>query len=93
MTTIALINTTFGLRRAGILSMLHADGVQVTCRTGLLWVTAENDPTDYWLRGDESVVIASGGRVLIQAEQDSWLEIGRPAEQQAEYSEMEMAAA
>jgi hypothetical protein len=93
MTTIALINTTFGLRRAGILSMQRADGLRVQCRSGLLWVTAQDDPTDYWLRNGQSVTIRSPGRVLIQAEEDSWLDIGRPAEERAEYAEMEMAAA
>jgi hypothetical protein len=92
MANIALINATLGLRRSGILSMTQADGIRISCRGGLLWVTSENDPTDYWLHDGDSVVIEAPGRVVVQAEQDSWLRIGRADEVEASEERLLIAA-
>jgi hypothetical protein len=92
MANIALINATLGLRRAGILSMTQADGIRINCRSGLLWVTSENDPTDYWLHDGESVVVDAPGRVVVQAERDSWLEILRSDEVDAKEERLLIAA-
>jgi len=77
METTLFNNSTVRLPRSGLLTLTGASGVRVKCRSGLLWVTTESDPNDYWLRDEDSVIIPTDGRVVIQAEQDSWFAIGR----------------
>jgi len=63
------------LARNGLLRLAGAPGVAIRCRSGLVWITAERDRNDYVLRAGESMVVLSGGRVLIEAERDSELEL------------------
>ena len=74
MLTIGLEHTALRLPRAGFATLSGALGIAIRCRTGLLWVTAENDRTDYFLRPGESMEIRSAGIVVIEAERDSELQ-------------------
>jgi hypothetical protein len=75
MLTIGLEHTALRLPRAGLARLSGALGIAIRCRTGLLWVTAENDRTDYFLRPGESMEIRSTGSVVIEAERDSELQL------------------
>jgi hypothetical protein len=48
-----------------IATFAHLDGQRVTCTSGRLWLTVENDPTDYVLRPRERMIIAGAGKVVI----------------------------
>jgi hypothetical protein len=43
----------------------HLDGQRLTCTSGRLWLTIENDPNDYVLRPQERMVIPGSGKVVI----------------------------
>lgn len=43
----------------------HLEGQRVTCTSGRLWLTIENDPNDYVLRPQERMVVAGSGKVVI----------------------------
>ena len=75
MLTIGLEHTALRLPRAGFARLTGAMGIAIRCRSGLLWVTAENDRTDYFLRPGESMEIRSTGSVVIEAERDSELQL------------------
>jgi hypothetical protein len=75
MLSIGLKHTALRLPRAGVARLTGALGIAVRCRTGLLWVTAENDRTDYFLRPGESMEIRSTGSVVIEADCDSELQL------------------
>jgi hypothetical protein len=75
MLTTGLEHTALRLRRAGFARLTGALGMAIRCRTGLLWVTAENDRTDYFLRPGESMEVRSAGSVVIEAECDSELHL------------------
>ena len=78
MLTIGLEHTALRLPRAGFARLTGAMGIAIRCRSGLLWVTAENDRTDYFLRPGESMEIRSTGSVVIEAERDSELQLLSP---------------
>jgi hypothetical protein len=75
MPTIALEHAALRLPRAGFARLTGAPGMSIRCRSGLLWVTAENDRTDYFLGPGESMEIRSAGCVVIEAERDSELQL------------------
>jgi hypothetical protein len=43
----------------------HLDGQRITCTSGRLWVTVEDDPNDHVLRPRERMVVAGPGKVVI----------------------------
>jgi hypothetical protein len=40
-------------------------GFRITCTAGRLWLTVENDPTDYVLGTGERLVVPSMGKVIV----------------------------
>ena len=48
-------------------SIADASGVSITCRSGAVWVTIDNDPNDYVLEAGESFVAPGHGRALLYA--------------------------
>ena len=48
-------------------SIPDASGVGITCRSGSVWITVDNDPTDYVLEAGESFITSDHGRALVYA--------------------------
>jgi hypothetical protein len=48
-------------------SIPDAAGVSIHCRSGNVWITVDNDPTDYVLETGESFVTSEHERVLVYA--------------------------
>jgi hypothetical protein len=49
----------------------HGKGAKITCDSGLLWVTIENDQVDHILSERDSLVIASDATVLLSGLQSA----------------------
>lgn len=49
------------------LRLLRAEGRRVQCLTGMLWITAFDQPSDFFLRPGGIFVVPNGGLVLIEA--------------------------
>jgi hypothetical protein len=75
MITIGLSHTLLQLRKDGFAALTEARGMAIRCRSGLLWITAECDRRDYVLRAGESLEIFTRGRVVIEAERDSEVQL------------------
>jgi hypothetical protein len=43
----------------------HLEGQRVTCTSGRIWLTIENDPNDYVLASGQRLVIPSPGKVVV----------------------------
>ena len=43
----------------------HLEGQRILCQAGRLWVTVENDPVDHVLAPQQSLVVPTGGKVII----------------------------
>lgn len=70
--------------RAQMLKLLNAQGTEVSCRSGVLWITQDGDRDDVVLSAGESLRIGRNGLTLIYACKDAALRIdsakaGRPA--------------
>ena len=52
-------------------------GEQITCTAGKLWVTQENDWTDYVLNRGEMFWVTQSGAVVVQALQDGQFSFSR----------------
>lgn len=57
-------------------------GEQITCTDGKLWVTQENDMTDYILNRGEIFWVTNSGKVVVQAMQDGQFTFSRISQQQ-----------
>jgi hypothetical protein len=47
-----------------------ASGCRISCLSGVLWLTKENDPEDYIITADSDLVIQGRGRSVIEAVTD-----------------------
>lgn len=60
------------LRAHGLLTLdVPKDGLEICGPTGHLWLTREGDSTDYIVPPGESFRTAQGGRVIVEALEDS----------------------
>jgi len=50
-----------------VLSLIDAEGMELTATRGKLWVTQDGDPTDRILEAGDSLVVLRGGRTLVTA--------------------------
>ncbi|MBI5181940.1 MAG: DUF2917 domain-containing protein [Nitrospirae bacterium] len=53
----------------------NCNGIRISCNTGIIWVTQENDYEDYFLREGEDFVINRHGLVIITALTDTNLKM------------------
>jgi hypothetical protein len=60
------------------LSLTDAAGVELTTRTGKLWVTLENDPRDVNLKAGDAYTIERDGLTLISALEPSLVQVRMP---------------
>lgn len=59
---------------------------RVVCGSGILWVTQEGNPRDYFIRCGEGRAFTPGGRLIIEARQQATLTVREndvPARSQA----------
>ena len=51
------------------------DGCRIICRSGILWVTRENDTGEYVIVRDETFISMGSGLIVIEAVVDSTLQV------------------
>jgi hypothetical protein len=61
---------------AGALLRLEGPrGLQVTCETGHVWITEEDQPDDVWLAAGQRVRLVGDGLAVLEAKGDARLRI------------------
>jgi len=59
-----------------VLSLDEATGLKIHARSGVVWVTEEGSSADHIVRPGDTLVVAHGGRTVVQALQPSWIALG-----------------
>lgn len=59
------------LRDGDVLSFVGGGDVALRCKTGILWITQENDPRDHILSQRESFIPDQRGRIVVWAMSDA----------------------
>ena len=72
-----LTNARIELQREGLMNLRAPKGSTIECETGLVWVTQEGEPDDYWLPAGQSLVLPRSGRIVIEAAQSSRITLQR----------------
>ncbi|MBX9633267.1 MAG: DUF2917 domain-containing protein [Burkholderiales bacterium] len=65
------------LKKGATMQLRGADGIEIRCGDGQLWLTEAGDPVDYFLEGGASHRVRTHGVVVIEALNDTTLEIER----------------
>ena len=55
------------LEAGQVVTLDDAAGTRIEARSGTVWVTEEGDSDDYIVAPGETLVVARGGRTLVQA--------------------------
>jgi quercetin dioxygenase-like cupin family protein len=63
------------------LSLADADGVEITCLSGAVWMTMEGDPRDIVLTAGDSHTVRRNGVTLVNALESSLLHVRMPRTQ------------
>ena len=58
-----------------VLTLDDAQGVRIGARTGMVWVTQEGRLQDDIMSPGDALVVANGGRTLVQALRPAWITI------------------
>jgi hypothetical protein len=58
-----------------VLTLDDAQGVRIGARTGTVWVTQEGHIEDDIIAPGDAVLVANGGRTLVQALKPAWITI------------------
>lgn len=66
---------TLSLAEGQVLTLDDAAGTRVLSNAGTVWVTEENDPRDHIVGPGEALILARGGRTVIQALQPAWISL------------------
>ena len=64
-----LVAPVLSLRPGELVVLDDAAGTRISSCRGTLWVTVEGDRADHIVAAGESIVVARGGRTLVQAMQ------------------------
>lgn len=70
------------LTKGTTLQLRGADGTEIRCDGGQLWLTEAGDANDYFLEGRQSHRVRTHGVVVIEALSDATVEIHRLPPQQ-----------
>ena len=64
-----------------VLTLDDAAGLRILARSGTVWVTEEGDPRDHIVRPGDTLIVARGGRTVVQAIDPAWISLadGIPA--------------
>jgi len=61
------------LQTGQVMTLDDAQGTRIVTRIGSVWVTEEGETRDYVVGPGDQLVVARGGRTLVQALQPSWI--------------------
>ena len=64
------------LRSGQVLTLDGAKGLRISSRTGTVWITEEGSVKDHIVGPGDSLILAHGGRTVVQALQAAWISIG-----------------
>ena len=70
-----LKGSTLALPAGAVLRLHGPRGLQVTCESGHLWITEEDQPDDVWLAKGQRVWLVGDGLALLEAKGDARLRI------------------
>lgn len=65
------------LKKGATMQLRGADGIEIRCRDGQLWLTEAGNPVDYFIERFASHRVRTHGVVVIEALNDTTLEIER----------------
>ncbi len=63
------------LESGQVVTLDDAQGTRIVTRIGAVWVTEEGEMRDYVVGPGDQLVVARGGRTLVQALQPSWISL------------------
>ena len=63
------------LNAGQVISLDDAAGTRILSRSGTVWVTEENDTKDHIVGAGDALIVAHGGRTVIQALQPAWISL------------------
>lgn len=72
---IELENSTIALARDGLIALRDAEGTRVTCLSGALWITEDQEVGDIILEAGESATLRRRGLTLLMALQPASLRL------------------
>jgi hypothetical protein len=59
-----------------VLTLDDAAGTRILARSGTVWVTEEGDTKDHIVDAGDTLIVAHGGRTVVQALNAAWISIG-----------------
>ena len=64
-----------------VLTLDNAEGLRILARSGTVWITEEGNPRDHIVRAGDTLIVARGGRTVVQAIDPAWISLaeGAPA--------------
>lgn len=71
----SLKGSTVALPAGAVLRLQGPRGLQVTCESGHLWITEEDQPDDVWLAKGQRVWLVGDGLAVLEAKGDARLRI------------------
>ena len=63
------------LEAGQVLTLDEAAGTRILSRSGTVWVTEEDNRTDHIVGPGDALIVARGGRTVIQALQPAWISL------------------
>ena len=67
-----------GLQREAMFGVPDAAGIDIVCRTGIVWITLDGDPRDIVLEAHDRFTTSEHRRALIYAMQPSCISVQAP---------------
>ena len=69
------------LAEGQVLTLDDAAGLRILARSGTVWITEEGSPRDHIVRAGDTLIVARGGRTVVQAIAAAWVSLaeGEPA--------------
>jgi hypothetical protein len=67
--------STLALHAGELLKLKGPRGLKVTCESGHLWITEEDQPDDVWLAAGQRVWLVGEGLAVVEAKGDARLRI------------------
>lgn len=71
-------NLVLEMAQGTVVPVRDAAGARIACLEGNIWITQENDTTDFVLKAGESLALTRNGSTLVQAMRGSRVSIQPP---------------
>jgi hypothetical protein len=68
------------LKAGQVLTLDDAAGTRILSRSGTVWITEEDDGNDHIVGPGDALIVARGGRTVIQALQPAWISLAEGAD-------------